>query len=523
MSYILQDPSTGNQYFSISGGVINPTPLDPSTEIGWIEITNESPYLLIFQAGSLQFPVPAWTGYPIQSPTNTGFPLPMSLTPVLLGTAANAPSSVCVVTVYNTNETPVQRIPYGLVRQANIGNNVAVSNVNSLKNDGNAPGSQIVESTPSDQGVSAFNYNNDGSGTRQVLSAGAQRIVEQVARGNNTTGKATIQVGDSGDPSITVVYGSIMGGRVANVGAITGVGANSLDGGAITTNGSGVMNSLKQLLFTAGLSASNKLIDLQQAYGIYSDNAGTLGTTRNWWDGPDRGELQLGPRTGTNWLDWLRMKATKVTIALGKNSSTNPLLFEVTGGPTQLDGNTISTDGAGSLTAKKLTANTSGLAVTAGATSLDNGNLTSDGVNGTLTKVGGQASAGAFGVPVIVALATQVHVTATGYQTIVSFTTTATGFYRASGYLTWNNGSNTAVIFRVRFTDPNAGGPALPFVRDDTVQAISALAFTTPGPDSIGCLPITFMAATGTAIVIEYNDTSGTPSAFVSGMIERLS
>ncbi|MGZ6321444.1 MAG: hypothetical protein ACXWQR_19350, partial [Ktedonobacterales bacterium] len=43
-------------------------------------------------------------------------------------------------------------------------------------------------------------------------------------------------------------------------------------------------------------------------------------------------------------------RATRVTVELGRNTSPNATLFEVIGGPTQLDNNGISTDGNGNLT-----------------------------------------------------------------------------------------------------------------------------------------------------------------------------
>ena len=95
-----------------------------------------------------------------------------------------------------------------LVRSTNIGNQVSVTTTTSLINDGQAPATQIIESTPNDQAVSAFNLDNDGSGLWQVLSAGVQRVVAQVTRGNATTGKAVIVLGDTGDASITTLNGT---------------------------------------------------------------------------------------------------------------------------------------------------------------------------------------------------------------------------------------------------------------------------------------------------------------------------
>jgi hypothetical protein len=99
-----------------------------------------------------------------------------------------------------------------------IAGSVATTSTNVLKNDGNAPGTQFIESTPSDQGVSSININNDGSGLWQILSAGTMRTIMNMVRGNSGVGKATITFGDSGDPSITTFNGNLVGGSfLANV------------------------------------------------------------------------------------------------------------------------------------------------------------------------------------------------------------------------------------------------------------------------------------------------------------------
>lgn len=83
-----------------------------------------------------------------------------------------------------------------------------------IKNDGNAPATSIIESTPSDQSSSATSINNDGSGFWRVLSANVLRTVVNVVRGNNTSGKATVTIGDSGDTSVTTFYGTVGAGSV---------------------------------------------------------------------------------------------------------------------------------------------------------------------------------------------------------------------------------------------------------------------------------------------------------------------
>lgn len=65
------------------------------------------------------------------------------------------------------------------------------------------------------------------------------------------------------------------------------------------------------LSFLTQLSATNKELDLQQGYGLYSDNTASTfsgGTTRLWLDAPNNGEVHLGGRTSTNVLAGIRFR-----------------------------------------------------------------------------------------------------------------------------------------------------------------------------------------------------------------------
>lgn len=66
------------------------------------------------------------------------------------------------------------------------------------------------------------------------------------------------------------------------------------------------------LLFNKTLSAGNKLLDLMQGYGIYSDSAGTYGPTRLWLGAPDSGEMYFGPRGGGQKLALFNTSAERV-------------------------------------------------------------------------------------------------------------------------------------------------------------------------------------------------------------------
>jgi len=67
--------------------------------------------------------------------------------------------------------------------------------------------------------------------------------------------------------------------------------------------------------FNLPLSSSNKLMELQQGYSIYSDNTGAGShNSRLWFDGPDGGEVLIGPRAGASFLHQIRLRADTTRI-----------------------------------------------------------------------------------------------------------------------------------------------------------------------------------------------------------------
>lgn len=154
---------------------------------------------------------------------------------------------------------------------------------------------------------------------------------------------------------------------------------------------------------------------------------------------------------------------------------------------------------------------------------LDNsGSLT---VPGTLLSVGGQASAGSFGTPVIVAQAINVNVTVTTDQTILSFTPPATGLYRVSLWAEvhgTNNGNNVA---RVVYTDGNQFNIFSQFFfgsqNNQAPAVVNALAITKDQPFYTAAE--TIYASSTAAIVVHWqNSAAGTINDFVTALIERL-
>jgi hypothetical protein len=149
---------------------------------------------------------------------------------------------------------------------------------------------------------------------------------------------------------------------------------------------------------------------------------------------------------------------------------------------------------------------------------------TATSINGKISSVGGQASAGSFGVPVIVAQALSQAVTTTGDQTILTYTPPAVGLYRVSGYAHESNGSASNLTFRFTYQDPSAGGTTTAYFSWNTTGSpafLNAFAINF-GTNLLFVSPITVYANTGTNIVVHWNNSAGTPSDHISVLIERL-
>lgn len=122
----------------------------------------------------------------------------------------NAPISLLLAEIFEPGE-PIPPLPSLGNSPIGISGTIGGGGTGTtfIKNDANAPATSIIESTPSDQSTSAFALDNDGSGFWKVLSASVLRTILNVVRGNATTGKAVVTLGDSGDPSILTVYGTV--------------------------------------------------------------------------------------------------------------------------------------------------------------------------------------------------------------------------------------------------------------------------------------------------------------------------
>lgn len=141
-------------------------------------------------------------------------------------------------------------------------------------------------------------------------------------------------------------------------------------------------------------------------------------------------------------------------------------------------------------------------------------------LNGRIKSLAGQTTAGNYGVPVIVAQAIDVNVTATTQQTILTYAVTTTGLYRIGGHFSHGNTGPTAVTFQVQYTDPHLGSPTITFCDSNAVAGIFARSYAQN--TTVSTFPMMMQCKTGTNVTVFYTDASGTPSDFVSVIIERL-
>lgn len=383
---------------------------------------------------------------------------------LVIGLIPNAPVSLLLADLYLPGE---QIDDTGVLGNSPIGVSGAVStsNIQTLKNDGNAPGTQIIEATPSDQGSSSVSINNDASGFLQVLSANMLRKIWNVVRGNAGAGKATITFGDSGDATITTLYGSLQGGQPANVGAITGTGANSLDGTNWKTDGSG--NEQPQSIRTP--TNSDRGIALKENVGSSAIEIDAVAP-----NGTARGLLLAGVDAAGALHEGLHLTGAGLVVAGASGT------IEIQNG-LQLDG--------------------------------------------AITKVNNVATAGNQGVPTVTAK-NAITGNNGSLTNVVTFTTPNDGqnhIVRAAGGLLVGAGNtnNGIVTFSLNYTDAYDGAVNLAFNVYSQTNLISALAQAKGA--SIRVDERVSLVSPNTTVTIQYKNTAaGTISDSVWGIIELL-
>ena len=167
---------------TITNGASATINLPRSPTYGMAQIGNESPYPLRVSIPGHNFWVPAGGWGPLDL-TVFGFQSTITLTPQLISSSLNPPSTVALVNLYAPKEPLIDFAPF--VRLNNIGNGViTTSAVTAVQNDGNPAGTQVLEATPAGQPSSAFFFDNSGNITWRTLSVNVWTTMLSIVAGS---------------------------------------------------------------------------------------------------------------------------------------------------------------------------------------------------------------------------------------------------------------------------------------------------------------------------------------------------
>lgn len=149
--------------------------------------------------------------------------------------------------------------------------------------------------------------------------------------------------------------------------------------------GAGNQTGNNSITFNRTLSWSNQLMDLQQGYGLYSDNVNGIDNregVRLWIDSPENGDIVLGPRTLIKFSRILRIKAKDIKLEGGDSK-----FFNYSALATDLNGYIV--DGSANFIKNNTSAQTANFNIS--GTGVIGGNLTVGGneiVTGSVTSTG---------------------------------------------------------------------------------------------------------------------------------------
>jgi hypothetical protein len=137
--------------------------------------------------------------------------------------------------------------------------------------------------------------------------------------------------------------------------------------------------------------------------------------------------------------------------------------------------------------------------------------------------IGGQATTGSFGMPLVVAQVLRTAITDNLSHPLIAFTPAANGTYRISGSLLAINAATMSATLSWRDPDNGATTTSINLAGVEpsaTITAVNALAVAAATP--ITLFSHTFEASTAIAITFTYQDTHAGPSTVVTAVLERL-
>ncbi|HEX9413446.1 MAG TPA: hypothetical protein VF916_08060, partial [Ktedonobacterales bacterium] len=142
-------------------------------------------------------------------------------------------------------------------------------------------------------------------------------------------------------------------------------------------------------------------------------------------------------------------------------------------------------------------------------------------------RLAGQATAGSFGVPPIVAQAIRTNVVNSSDTTLLTWTSPNDGnkhtiCVHGRFFIGAANTNNGVISFNVQGTDPDTGAGTFAFVQYIGATAISASAITKGS--AIRCASLTLEVSPNTAVTAHYQDNvAGTISDFATVIVKLLS
>lgn len=362
---------------------------------------------------------------------------------------------------------------------------------------------------------------NGGSGSR-FAKAGGEPLFE--LRGDDTSVMATVNYVIPGQQVSTLVALYYRPGEPVDVSGTIG---NSPIGGTVTPMSSSDIDSvLVSPGVVAGINASvdpsilNQL-DVTSGTAFLQTAAGLMEVVNTVAT-----HFLTSQANATYFLDL----NTDGSFSWSLTHSADPHALQLWTVTTNVSGNIASTASSANFgTIALLSAVTGTLQIGSNAAFVDLNNNNGGTALGFVLEVGSQPTVGFLGVPPIVAQVYEQHVTGTGTVTLITFTPSANGLYRVSGFARVNNGTNgNNCKLQVTFFDPQKAGGTSDFSYMVGINGASGAGVQFGGASSVSNNPYAFEpqvfdCTAGKALTIAYTDPTNTPSDFVSIIVERLS
>lgn len=206
---------------------------------GWLVVTNESVIAILLQFGDGQQRL--INPFTIRAMQVSVKQTVCQWTQDYSITGAQAPTGLNITTgeCYDPAEWTGGEFILALPRLVNIGNTTSGGTVSDLVNDGNAPGTQIIESTASGAPGSNVKVTNDGGMLVKVLDNGAYSTILSITPGTVSTPQVSFFNGGSSFadqvPATGVLAGALPAGVTLPGSQVTGAVASATAAGSASS------------------------------------------------------------------------------------------------------------------------------------------------------------------------------------------------------------------------------------------------------------------------------------------------